>query len=148
MDNPEQQPTTATPPAKRVVPRQPGEVITSMATGNSYTMGDRIGEGHFGVVYSCQDDWNNDLAAKVLKPIGSYEQVKALAENELSKLLQLRNPYITYVYDAFEFRDTSTLSPRGATAPLQNSFKTTNSTVKTGSCRLHGVSCKQYIICM
>lgn len=123
MDNPEQQPTTATPPAKRVVPLQPGEVITSMANGNSYTMGDRIGEGHFGVVYSCQDDWNNDLAAKVLKPIGSYEQVKALAENELSKLLQLRNPYITYVYDAFEFRDTFYIITERCYCPVTELFQ-------------------------
>jgi hypothetical protein len=36
-------------------------------------MGDKIGEGHFGVVYSCKDVWENDLAAKVLKPIGTYE---------------------------------------------------------------------------
>lgn len=123
MGNPEQQPTTATPPAKRVVPPQPGEVITSMATGNSYTMGDRIGEGHFGVVYSCQDDWNNDLAAKVLKPIGSYEQVKTLAETELSKLLQLRNPYITYVYDAFEFRDTFYIITERCYCPVTELFQ-------------------------
>lgn len=93
-------------PVKRIVHPQQGEVITSMATGNTYTMGPKIGEGNFGIVYLCQDVWNNDLAAKVLKPIGTYDYVKASAEAELAKLLQLRNPYITYVYDAFEFRDT------------------------------------------
>jgi hypothetical protein len=32
-------------------------------------MGDKIGEGHFGLVYSCVDDWNNTLAAKVMSPL-------------------------------------------------------------------------------
>ena len=37
------------PPAKVVVPPAPGEVITSLTTGNTYTMGNQIGEGYFGV---------------------------------------------------------------------------------------------------
>jgi len=94
------------PPAKMVVPPSAGEIITSLATGNSYTMREKIGEGNFGVVYACNDIWENDLAAKVLKPIGTYEKVKASATEEFIKLLQLRNPHITFVYDAFEFRDT------------------------------------------
>jgi len=96
----------ATPPAKVVVPPSIGEVITSLATKNSYTMGEKIGEGYFGVVYSCKDVWENDLAAKILKPRGTYEKVKESAVAEFAKLMQLRNPYITFVYDAFEFRDT------------------------------------------
>lgn len=83
-----------------------GEVITSDATGISYVMGERLGEGHFGVVFACSDGWNNDLAAKVLKPTGTYESVRDAAEAELRRLLVLRHPHITYVYDAFEFRDT------------------------------------------
>lgn len=100
-------PTSPAPePVKSAIQPTVGEVITSLATGNSYTIGTRIGEGNFGIVYSCKDVWDNDLAAKVLKPIGTYEKVKAAAEAEFIKLLQLRNPYITFVYDAFEFRDT------------------------------------------
>jgi len=99
-------PPPATPPEKCAVRPTPGEVITSLATGNSYTIGEQIAEGNFGIVYSCRDVWDNDLAAKVLKPIGTYEKVKAAALAEFGKLLQLRNPYITFVYDAFEFRDT------------------------------------------
>jgi hypothetical protein len=38
-----------------------GEVITSMATGNTYTMGGKIGEGNFVLVYSCADVWNSEL---------------------------------------------------------------------------------------
>ena len=95
------------PQVRMMVPPSVGEVITSLATNNTYTMGVKIGEGNFGVVYSCKDVWGNDLAAKVLKPTGrAYEKVKADAQAELIKLLQLRNPHITFVYDAFEYRDT------------------------------------------
>lgn len=89
-----------------VIPPTIGEVITSEGTGNSYTMGEKIGEGHFGVVYSCVDVWNNNLAVKVLKPLGPYEKVKAAAEAELGKLRLLRHPHVTYVFDAFEYRAT------------------------------------------
>ena len=100
------QPILQQPPAKMVIPPSVGEVITSLATNNTYTIGDKIGEGFFGVVYSCKDVWGNDLAAKVLKPVGTYEKVRADAQAEFIKLLQLRNPHITFVYDAFEYRDT------------------------------------------
>lgn len=103
---PQDNPQKISPPAKMAVPPSVGEIITSLATGNSYTMGEKIGEGNFGVVYACNDIWENDLAAKVLKPIGTYEKVKASATEEFTKLMQLRNPHITFVYDAFEFRDT------------------------------------------
>jgi serine/threonine-protein kinase len=96
----------AEPPVKSVIEPTPGEVIVSEATNNSYTMGEKIGEGHFGVVYGCVDVWNNELAAKVMKPLLSYEEVKASAEAELQKLFAVRHPHITYVFDAFEYRDT------------------------------------------
>jgi len=48
-------------PADWVTPPTVGEVITSVATGNSYTMGEKIGEGNFGLVYACVV-WNNNLA--------------------------------------------------------------------------------------
>ncbi len=112
----------AGPPAKRVIPPTPGEVITSLATGNSYTMGEQIGEGYFGLVYSCFDVWNNNLAAKVMKPLGPYEKVKASAEAELRKLLQLRHPHITYVFDAFEFRDTFYIITERCYCPLTDLF--------------------------
>jgi len=99
-----------------------GEVITSLATGISYVIGDRIGEGHFGVVFGCSDGWNNDLAAKVLKATGTYEAVRASAEAELAKLVLLRHPHITYVYDAFEYRDTFYIITERCYCPLQDLF--------------------------
>src|SRR6266568_2434755 len=65
-----------TSPVDWVTPPVPGEVITSEATGNTYTMGEKIGEGYFGMVFGCVDVWKNDLAAKVMKPMGPYERVK------------------------------------------------------------------------
>jgi len=109
---------------KHVVHPIPGEVITSLATQNSYTMGEKIGEGYFGVVYSCKDVWNNDLAAKVLKPITTYEGVKASAIAEVNKLLLLRNPYITFVYDAFEFRETFYIITERCYCPISDLFST------------------------
>ena len=97
------------PPVPERPPVQPtfGEVITSRRTGNTYTIGEMIGEGGFGVVYSCTDSWANKLAVKVLKGQDmSYDETKCKAEAEFEKLVALRHPCITYVYDAFECRDT------------------------------------------
>jgi serine/threonine protein kinase len=105
-----------------IVPPTSGEVITSEATGNTYTMGEKIGEGNFGVVYSCVDVWNNNLAVKVLKPLGPYEKVKAAAEAELGKLLFLRHPHITYVFDAFEYRATFYIVTERCYCPLTHLF--------------------------
>lgn len=95
-----------------------GEVITSQGTRNSYRMGEKIGEGHFGLVYACVDGWNNDLAAKVMKPLAAYERVKAAAEAELGKLVLLRHPHITYVFDAFEYRATFYIITERCYCPL------------------------------
>ena len=109
-------------PANWVTPPTLGEVIISEATGNSYTMGSKIGEGHFGLVYNCVDVWNNNLAAKVMKPLAPYEKVKAATEAELHKLMELRHPNITYVFDAFEFRETFYIITELCFCPLNNLF--------------------------
>ena len=93
-------------PERRVTMPVTGEVITSLLTGNTYTIGQEIGRGGFSIVYSGLDDWNNDLAIKILMPNGTYEKVKDNAVGEFNRLLQLRHPNITFVYDAFEYRDT------------------------------------------
>jgi hypothetical protein len=75
------------------VPPSSGEQITGEVTGNTYEMGERIGEGHFAIAFRCKDVWGNSLAAKVLKPRGTYEVVRA-AETEFVKLLHLRHPNV------------------------------------------------------
>lgn len=93
-------------PVKSVAFPSRGETITSESSGISYIIGHQIGEGHFGVVYECTDSWGNELAAKILKPLGTYDEVREKAEAEFVKLVAVRCPYITFIYDAFEFRDT------------------------------------------
>ncbi|HYL83005.1 MAG TPA: protein kinase family protein [Candidatus Angelobacter sp.] len=83
----------------------PGEVIISGLTGCTYTIGVPIGEGSFGIVYTCVDDWNNRLAAKVLKPTKPPPEIQAAPLAEMSKLLALRHPQITYFFDAFVYRN-------------------------------------------
>jgi len=109
-------------PADWVKPPTQGEVITSEATGVSYTMGEKIGEGYFGLVYGCVDSWNNELAAKVMKPLGPPEKVKATAEAEIHKLLLLRHPHITYVFDAFEYKETFYIITERCYCPLTRLF--------------------------
>ena len=98
--------TEFTPPEPTFTSPTEGELITSDATGNTYRIGSVIGEGNFGVVYECTDTWENDLAVKILKPRGTYEQVRNSANAELQRLRTLRHPNVTYVYDGFEFRHT------------------------------------------
>ena len=100
-----------------------GDVITCLASNNTYTIGPKINEGGFSIVYHCKDVWENELAVKVLKPIGTYEKVKFNAQNEFDKLLQLRNPYITFVYDAFEYRNTFYIVTERCEYPLSNLFQ-------------------------
>ncbi|MCA2919879.1 MAG: serine/threonine-protein kinase [Microcystis sp. M015S1] len=83
-----------------------GALITSEATGNTYRIGELIGEGNFGYVYRCSDTWENELAVKILKPKGTYDEVRAAAVAEFEKLKLLRHPNITFVFDAFEFQHT------------------------------------------
>lgn len=72
-----------------------------------YQLGNELGEGYFGKVFACRDRWSNDLVAKVLIPRGrTYEDVRQQWTGELENLVRLRHPNITYVYDAFEHRNT------------------------------------------
>jgi eukaryotic-like serine/threonine-protein kinase len=103
-----------------------GEVITSGSTGNTYTMGEMIGEGNFGLVFACRDIWENDLAAKVLKPLQTYEAVQAAAMRELATLLRLRNPNITFIHDAFELKHTFYIITERCYCPLTNLFGLSN----------------------
>ncbi|MBK6845069.1 MAG: protein kinase family protein [Gemmatimonadetes bacterium] len=55
----------------------------------------------------CTDDWSNFAVAKVLVPAGqAYDDVRAQWIRELDNLQSLRHPYVTFIHDAFEYRDT------------------------------------------
>jgi len=75
--------------------------------GVTYRFGEEIGRGSFGIVYYCSDDWGNQLAAKVLIPnLKPHDQLRHDWEREVDNLRTFRSPFITFVYDAFEYRDT------------------------------------------
>lgn len=91
-----------------VLPQQ-GAVITSEVTGNTYVIDECIGEGGFGIVFKCNDVWNNRLVAKILKPRdGLTQNLEQEAVDELNKLLHVRHPNITHVFDAFAFKVLAT----------------------------------------
>ena len=85
-------------------------------------MGEKIGEGYFGLVYSCVDVWNNQLAVKVLKGTAPYNVIIAAARAEFEKLLLLRHPHITYVYDAFHLGETIYIVTERCYCPLLRLF--------------------------
>jgi serine/threonine protein kinase len=80
-----------------------GTAITSQVTGNTYLFEHKLGEGNFGVVFACTDVWDNQLVAKILKPReSSTDELQSHAREELLKLLLVRHPNVTHIYDAFE----------------------------------------------
>lgn len=86
-------------------PPQPGEHVTF--EGRNYWLGRLVGQGYFGAVYECTDDWSNPLVAKVLLPQDrSYDTVRDEWLRELNNLVLLRHPNVTFIHDAFEYRDT------------------------------------------
>lgn len=90
---------------KQFRPPTYGETVE--CEGRLYQLGGQIGQGAFGMVYECTDDWGNDLVAKVMLPNNRpYEAIRARWVNEATNLSALRHPNITYVHDAFEYRDT------------------------------------------
>lgn len=93
------------PVDRKFTPPREGEVIRYQES--NYYLGKYIGEGSWGAVFHCTDDWENELVAKILIPRNrTYEAVKDGWIKELRNLVKLRHPNITFVYDAFEYRDT------------------------------------------
>lgn len=106
MDDANQQlPSFSGVQPKTFVPPQKGEQI--FCDGTCYYIGELIRTGGFGAAYQCTDEWANNLVAKVLLPQNrAYEQVKDEWLAELENLSRMRHPNITYIYQAFEYRDT------------------------------------------
>jgi serine/threonine-protein kinase len=81
-----------------------GDVITHGA--REYQVHEMLGEGAFGRVFACTDDWGNELAAKVLVPRGrTFREIEDNWRRELKALVELRHPNITFVHDAFLCED-------------------------------------------
>jgi serine/threonine protein kinase len=82
----------------------PGQQIISPATGARYMIGDKFGQGSFGDVFACSDEWGHDLVAKIIRPIGDFLQTEEKAFAEISALVLVRSPYIVHVHDAILYR--------------------------------------------
>ncbi|ACK66512.1 serine/threonine protein kinase [Rippkaea orientalis PCC 8801] len=109
-------------PPRRVQLPQYGETIENK--GKKYSIGKQIGSGNFGKVFECSDDWGNELVAKIIMPQKrSYKEVQQEWKEELKKLLTFRHPNITYIYDAFEYKDTCYLIIEYCDYTLQDIFK-------------------------
>ena len=92
-------------PERKFTPPSNGEVIAF--DGKYYFVGKLLGSGAFGHVYECTDEWSNELVAKILVPRNqTYDQVRESWLQELNKLVTLRHPNVTYVHQAFEYKDT------------------------------------------
>lgn len=105
---------------------QKGETIVCNQTSNTYTIGEQIGEGNFGVVYACRDTWGNSLAVKVLKPKGTYQDVRNSCIKERDKLFLLRHPHITYLHDVFEYRNAFYIITERCSSTLASMMKVQN----------------------
>lgn len=80
-----------------------GEVVSREHI--NYYLGQPIGQGYYGIVFDCSDDWGNELVAKVLKPMGTFGQVADRWQREAAVLTTMRHPNITYIHDAFVHRN-------------------------------------------
>jgi serine/threonine-protein kinase len=110
----------ATPAQKNFQLPKPGDLIN--CEGRLYRLGNYLGEGYYGAVYECTDDWSNRLVAKVLLPKKTYEGVREDWLRELKALTELRHPHITFVHDAFECKDTFYLILERCESTLQQLF--------------------------
>jgi hypothetical protein len=95
------QPNLHTLPSVVPIRAEPRAAMIRNGSNGVYFMGDYIGGGSYGDVYECTDEWANPLVAKVLKPSGSFEEVRRQWQSEVDNLSRMRHPNITYIYDAF-----------------------------------------------
>ncbi len=105
-------------------PALAGRTIGSDRTGNSYTVGELIGQGRFAWVYAGKDVWENELAIKVLKPDADAQPLAPRAAAEFRALFSLRHPFVTYVYDLCEFERLSCLVTERCRGPIATLFGT------------------------
>ena len=110
-------------PSQAIRRPTPGEVLRN--GNNRYVVGQPLGGGGYGSTYACRDQWDNSLVLKILVPRAlSYEQVRHNWEREISSLLTLRHPNITYVYDAFELASTFHIVVERCGGSLSDLFRT------------------------
>jgi eukaryotic-like serine/threonine-protein kinase len=67
-----------------------------------------------------REGWAAGLLRLKRGPLGPYEQVRDSALAELNKLGLMRHPFITYIFDAFEFRRTFYIITERCSCPLSS----------------------------
>jgi serine/threonine protein kinase len=81
-----------------------GDVIISPTSGISYCIGENFAQGGFSHVFACSDDWEHSLVAKVLKPLGAWQDTQAKAISEVVAQSVVRSPHIVQVLDTFIYK--------------------------------------------
>ena len=137
--------TPAAPPVPTTaLPFAPHSELENPVTGSAYRLLKPIGEGYFGIVYAAVDSWENELAIKVLKPYASPQEHARKAAAEIDKLVILRSPYFTYIYEAFVSKGYYCIVTERCEHPLstalgQTWFKGPNSVRSVARCVLQAV---------
>ncbi|TKD03429.1 serine/threonine protein kinase [Polyangium fumosum] len=113
---------TLTTRDRLVVLPEPGHRYL-LPTGETITVGKRLGNGAFGLVHEAVDDFDNALVVKTLSPRNrTYEEIKANWEREIQALSTLRHPHITHVYSWFEHQNAFSIVIERCTGTLKDLF--------------------------
>lgn len=103
-----------------------GDCIISAETGITYIIGRKLDGGGFGKVFHCTDDWNHDLVAKVLTPVGDAQEMEGRAISEVVAANIARSPHIVQVHDAFVFNGAYYIVSEMCTLSLQKFMRRKN----------------------
>lgn len=69
--------------------------------GVSYTVGNPINSGGYGIIYEGMDSFENNVILKVLKPVKSFSEIQAEWQREVNFLNRSNHPNIVTIYDGF-----------------------------------------------
>ena len=113
------------PSERFFLPPKVGDVVN--VGKKHFYLGEQINHGSFAAVFECFDEWNNPLVAKVLLPNAqTYEQVREKWEREFQALFTVRHPCITFIHEAFEWRDTFYIIVERCTCSLRDLISVPN----------------------
>lgn len=75
-------------------------------SGIAYTIGQRINEGGYALVFEGVDQFENPIALKIFKPANRpFEEVQKQWEQETQLFYKLRHSNIVAIYDAFIYNN-------------------------------------------
>ena len=78
------------------------QIVPPLGTkGVTYTLGQEIASGGYGVVYEGIDSFENNVVLKVFKPNKSFTEVQNDWAREVSIFNRVNHPNIVTIYDSF-----------------------------------------------